>query len=95
MTRIRDFEGHVRPFFFFRRFHPFRSFHNQKFEQLFLERANIAPLWSVFLHLNWKLHWLFGRFAGASDHELVVSPAFLTVQESMEEVVGVKEKRRA
>ena len=77
MTRIRDFEGHLRPFFFFRRFYLFRSFHNQKFEQLFLKRANIALLLERFLNLNWNLRWLFGRFAGASDHELVVSPAFL------------------
>jgi hypothetical protein len=55
MTRIRDFEGHVRPFFFFRRFHLFRSFHNQKFEQLFLKRANIALLLERFLNLNWNL----------------------------------------
>ncbi len=42
MTRIRDFEGHVRPFFFFRRSHLFRSFHKQKSEQLSLQRASIA-----------------------------------------------------
>jgi len=44
MTRIRDFEGHLRPFFFFRCFHLFRSFHSQKFAQLFLKRANMTLL---------------------------------------------------
>jgi hypothetical protein len=62
----------------------------------FSSRERILPsFWSVFLNLNWYLHWLFGRFAGASDRELMVSPAFLIVQDSMKEVVTVKEKRRA
>ena len=61
MTRIRDFEGHFHPFFFFRRSHPFCSFHNLKFEQLFLKRANIVLLLEHFLNLNCYLHWLFGH----------------------------------
>jgi hypothetical protein len=50
----------------------------------------LPSLWSGFLSLNWYLHWFFGRFAGASDRELMVSLAFSMVQDSMKEVVTVK-----
>jgi hypothetical protein len=59
----------------------------------FSSRERTFPsLWSVFLNLNWYLHWLFGRFADASDRELMVFPALLIVQDSMKEVSAVKEK---
>jgi hypothetical protein len=62
----------------------------------FSSRERTFPFfWSVFLNLNWHLHWLFGRFAGASDGELMVFPALSRVQESMKEVSAVKEKLQA
>jgi hypothetical protein len=45
LTTIRSYNSHLEPFFFFHRFHPFCSFHNQLFEQRFLKRAFSANSW--------------------------------------------------
>ncbi|MEO8957137.1 MAG: hypothetical protein ABI396_19385 [Ktedonobacteraceae bacterium] len=90
MTRIRDFKGHLRPLFFFRRSHLFGPFYSQKLEHLFLKRATMALLLKRFSELEVVSSLVVWSICRYSDRELLASLAFSMMQYSMKEVFTIK-----